>query len=357
MSSNNRIGIGKRIIVTLITLAACALLGEVILRLWAPFPDYSHEVIRSFPDRYDPYLGYAGIPNLDQPFILPDFRVTIRNNSRGFRDRERSYRKGDEKRIVLLGDSHAWGWGVENEENFPALLEEKLRGWEVINLGHAGYSTDQELLLLEREGMRYSPDIVLLLFCENDVKDAHSSVIDGFQPKPYFIEKRGRLVLENVPVPHDPAYWSKKRALSRTFAPERGTSGRLQRSLRKSHLYNWGRFRLGQFRAPARGPAKKAPTDENRRELGLNLRLLKRMDELCRNNGATLVVADIPSVYSPMIEGFCEKERIPCLGLGAALETRFRPTNFRRVGHWTPYGQRRVADALAAFLGKKKLLE
>ena len=352
-----KVGIGKRILASLIALVLCAVAGEITLRLVAPFPDYSHEVIRSFPDRYDPELGYAGIPGLVQPFILPDFRVTIRNNSRGFRDRERDYAKGGKKRIVVLGDSFAWGWGVENDEIFTARMEDLMPGWEVINLAHAGYSTDQELLLLEREGLKYSPDIVLLVFCGNDVKDAHSDVIDGIQPKPYFVERDGRLVLRGVPVPFDPDYWRRKRALSRMFAPEKGAASPAGRLMRRSHLLNWIRFRLAHLRSPARGGKPAAPKGRLMKEIALNLALIGKMNALCKEHGARLVVADIPSDYSPLLGEFCRKKGIDYLDLGPALESRIHPTVFRRVGHWTPYGHRRVARALVAFLREEGLLE
>ncbi len=362
MKQNQSTSITQRIVLSLLVIAICFLAGEVILRLFAPFPDYSYEIIHSFPDQYDPILGYSGIPNLDQMFTLPDFKVRIKTNSRGFRDRERSYPRGGEKRIVILGDSHAWGWGVENDQIFSAIMERRLKGWEVINLGQAGYSTDQELVLLEREGLRYRPDLVVLLFCENDVKDAHSNQIDGMQPKPYFAEEEDEMILKNVPVPYNTAYWKKKRQLSQTFAPDRGVLGkpiwgdRFEKVLRKSHFINWLRFRLSQFRKPQEKPQPEPPEEKLRKKLALNLKLIRRMDALCREKGARLIVVDIPSVYSPLLKGFCRNKAIPYLDLGDSLKQRFTPTNFRRVGHWTRYGQRRVADALLAFLKKEKLL-
>ena len=355
--NRKRIGIGKRFTVGLVTLAVCALTGELVLRLWAPFPDYSHNIIHSFPDRYDPHLGYAGIPHLDQRFILPDFNVLIRNNSKGFRDSERRYGKGKGRRILVLGDSHGWGWGVENDRIFSAIMERRLKGWEVINLSQAGYSTDQELIILEMEGLKYKPAIVLLLFCGNDVKDAHSDRIDGIQPKPYYVEEGGDLVLKNVPVPRDRNYWRKKRELSQTFSPERGAGGTFQRLVRKSHFLNWIRFRLAQLYRPdvERGPA--VAQEKMRGDLALNLNLIRRMNDLCREKGATLIVVDIPSEYSPLLQEFCGEQAIPYLNLRDALKSRFRPTIFRRVGHWTPYGQMRVAEEVLAFLNRKQLVE
>ena len=80
----------------------------------------------------------------------------------GFRDRERetargSDRNGSRLRIVVLGDSFTWGHGVEDEGLFTRLLEDRLPGTEVWNLGGSAYSTEQELLLLRKESRRIDP--------------------------------------------------------------------------------------------------------------------------------------------------------------------------------------------------------
>ena len=42
--------------------------------------------------------------------------------------------------IAILGDSHAMGWGVNDEETFAALLENKINK-KVYNLAVSGYAT------------------------------------------------------------------------------------------------------------------------------------------------------------------------------------------------------------------------
>ncbi len=135
----------KRAGAVLGALAVCAFAGEAALRLLAPFPEHGSRAIHSFPDTYHPLLGWTGVPNLDTVFTLPDFSHRIRNTHRGFRDRDHAREKAGKRRIVVLGDSTAWGWGVEAEERFSDRMERMLPGWEVLNLAQAGYSTDQEL--------------------------------------------------------------------------------------------------------------------------------------------------------------------------------------------------------------------
>jgi lysophospholipase L1-like esterase len=353
----------KRILVLLLSILFTLLAAETALRLLAPFQDYTLETIRCFPDQYHPLYGYAGIPRLDAMFILPDFKHRIVNNSRGFRDRERSFEKGGEKRIVVLGDSTAWGWGVEAEERFSDVMERRLKGWEVINLAQAGYSTDQELLVLQEEGLKYHPDIVLLLFDRNDVVEGNNArQIDGIQPKPYFTMENDWLVLRSTPVPYDPWYWTKKGAQARCYGLPGGPPDSFlswgywrQRVLPKSHLFNWLSFRLSH---PAKRSAEKR---EERKVLEANMaltkELLRRLNTLCQENGTRFVIADVPSDYSPILADFCRRENIPYIDLTPALSGRLRPVVHRRVGHWNRYGHAVVAEAIVDFMERNGLIQ
>ena len=98
-------------------------------------------------------------------------------NSRGLRaDREYPYEKPPGAlRIVSLGDSFTAGYEVNGDEVFSSVLERELRnvGYdvEVLNAGVSGYSNAEALLYLERELLKYNPDIVLLSFFANDLVD------------------------------------------------------------------------------------------------------------------------------------------------------------------------------------------
>jgi len=105
--------------------------------------------------------------------------VPVHTNSLGFRDpREYKIRKGPKTfRVLVLGDSVTFGHGSLYETTYPYLLEQKLRSWrgdvewQVWNLGVPGYSTAQELAYLRDVGPIYRPDVVIVAFFENDVRD------------------------------------------------------------------------------------------------------------------------------------------------------------------------------------------
>lgn len=99
-------------------------------------------------------------------------------NSRGFLDEEHAVPKpAGIRRLVVIGDSVAQGEGVKTDDVFPQRLERLLNAggarpaWEVVVLARAGYSTGQELRLLEAEAARYEPDLVLWSYVLNDPAD------------------------------------------------------------------------------------------------------------------------------------------------------------------------------------------
>jgi lysophospholipase L1-like esterase len=100
----------------------------------------------------------------------------------------------------VLGDSFAWGYGVEESERFSQLLEESLEV-EVINAGVSGYSTDQELLWYKDEGVKYETDLVVLAFTGNDVGDNDRQLVNNIYYKPRFVIQEGELVPIGYPVP------------------------------------------------------------------------------------------------------------------------------------------------------------
>ncbi len=128
-------------------------------------------------------------PRLHQPdstnvyVMRPGFRgktsygIPIRVNAVGARGPEVAIPKRDGTfRILLLGDSSAFGSGVREEDSFGTLLERALneRGdglrYEVLNFGTSGYNTVQERNLLEMKGPRLEPDLVLVAFFSNDIE-------------------------------------------------------------------------------------------------------------------------------------------------------------------------------------------
>jgi lysophospholipase L1-like esterase len=123
-----------------------------------------------------PAMGHEHTPNREA-FLMG---VPVKINSAGLRDREFSLSKPkDTYRILVLGDSITFGWGVEEEKTFAKVLESKLNesplpGWpqhyEVINTGVGNYNTAQEVAFFKERGRLYEPDMVLIAFFINDAE-------------------------------------------------------------------------------------------------------------------------------------------------------------------------------------------
>ena len=149
---------------------------------------------------YDHRLGWRNIPHWSSR--TGGAFLTI--NSKGLRDQESSYDKPSHvTRILVLGDSYAWGYGVSNDEIFTEVMEREYladgQNIEVINAGVSGWGTDQEYLFWIDEGYKYDPDVVVLAFFLNNdpVNNIHARQY-GLN-KPLFLNTE--LNLANVPVP------------------------------------------------------------------------------------------------------------------------------------------------------------
>jgi hypothetical protein len=99
----------------------------------------------------------------------------VRINTLGMRDRPRSAAKRSSVfRILALGDSHLFGWGVGQEESFAPVLESLLAvralgRFEVLNAGVPGYNTVMEARVFERRAEELAPDLVVIHYVDNDM--------------------------------------------------------------------------------------------------------------------------------------------------------------------------------------------
>jgi lysophospholipase L1-like esterase len=123
----------------------------------------------------DPLLVYELTPGAE----VSKQGIYYKINAAGFRDHEfqdptRNAKQADEYRIVVLGDSVAWGWGVDMEKVWPQVLEADVNSQgsgkrlSVYNLAVNGYSTPQEVRILAKYGLHYQPDLVILNYVLND---------------------------------------------------------------------------------------------------------------------------------------------------------------------------------------------
>ena len=96
----------------------------------------------------------------------------LRSNSSGFRTKEFDVKSAGVTRIVTLGDSSTFGWGVDSYYTYQALLEPRLReddrATEVLNLGIPGYTSRHGRGVMDHYGLALNPDVFILSFGAND---------------------------------------------------------------------------------------------------------------------------------------------------------------------------------------------
>jgi len=128
-----------------------------------------------------PGLLYELTPGADKEHRAPKQETPNRIliNSKGMRDDEpRAEKTPTLRRIVVLGDSTTFGYGVEAEETYSTVMEELLSEaapdlqFEALNMGVCGYNTMDEAAVLEYRGLAYEPDLVVIGYNLND-PDAH----------------------------------------------------------------------------------------------------------------------------------------------------------------------------------------
>jgi lysophospholipase L1-like esterase len=121
----------------------------------------------------DPNVLYELFPGVSARYLGQPYR----SNAAGFRDEEVNPAPAtDTYRVVGLGDSVMFGWGVANGEDYLSLVEQRLRDtctgrdWEIINTAVPGYNTVMELATLKNKALAYDPDLVVLGWVGNDIE-------------------------------------------------------------------------------------------------------------------------------------------------------------------------------------------
>jgi lysophospholipase L1-like esterase len=211
-----------------LALALC----EIAARVLQLGPDTNVVYASNYRLSNDPKLAYELIPGSADG--------SARISSAGLRDREYAANKpAGVFRVLVVGDSIAYGFGIPQEDALSEQLEDLLRSYraaqpqriEVLNLGVSGYNIDQIVENLRVRGLPWQPDLIMYAYCLNDPQ------AESFE-------------LESLKAKLSPAARSYRAALL-----DRG-----QRLLARSRLWLLARFAWQGWHASQRTAA--APQDE-----------------------------------------------------------------------------------------------
>ncbi|MCB9897577.1 MAG: SGNH/GDSL hydrolase family protein [Planctomycetes bacterium] len=146
----------------------------------APLPPNLAERIAALPgvmdSHPDPDVGRVLLPLVDGQTILGH---PLHTNAQGMRDAQLvSPKPRGTVRIVFLGDSFVFGWGVDEDERVGAVLQRELsarsdgrHAFDVRHVAVPSWNTLNEVAYMRRRLSLYEPDLVVLVLCSNDLDD------------------------------------------------------------------------------------------------------------------------------------------------------------------------------------------
>src|SRR5262245_52711348 len=89
-----------------------------------------------------PEVGILFTPNSDAHYKTFEFDFVVHTNNFGFRGDDIELQKGRKTRVIAIGDSFTYGWGVPLEQTWVKLVEDRMRAdghdVEMLNLGIPG---------------------------------------------------------------------------------------------------------------------------------------------------------------------------------------------------------------------------
>jgi lysophospholipase L1-like esterase len=328
---------------------------EVALRLAWPqiFPPHP-------PGMYSPDedIGYVLTPGLEVEFRGAEYRVSARINESGLRGKDLRALEKDSVRILCLGDSFTWGWGTNDDEGYPAVLERLLQSRyplldvQVLNAGVAGYGTDEELEFLRKRGRQLRPNLVLpLFFAGNDFEDNRlpatrsHEIRDGML---YIVRQPGE---QRKPIWLALPEWLRKKSHLANLISER--AGYLA-------------MRAGLLAKLERRSSQYFSEEDGRRARDLLIEIAQVAEQLDAETLFVFAPDKLQLLTKPkntlraatVVQAAASVAGAPWIDLTPELVERvdFDELYFVRDGHWTPKGNAWVAEVLTERIGDLGLL-
>jgi hypothetical protein len=276
--------------------------------------------------RPDPELGWIPLANLDVSRKNANGDLWhIETDDAGIRGPS-SWPDAEHRRLLVLGDSFAFGEGVDPADRFDTLIQEQIPNLAVVNLGVMGYGPDQQLLRARawKSDLRRG-DVLLLLTYGNDYYDL-ARTRHGGRSKPWLEDADDRLI------EHGPAI----------------------------DVFDHLRDRSYVFTLVTRSVAQLGASERTQERL-------ERVDELYRKwvvqevedlvaRGVLVVIAhhgdqvfELPFDVDAMFAKTCPAVS-GCLALDEVLAEHPRDEIFLADGHWAAGGHRVAAEQIAAYL-------
>ncbi|GEM_PF-3444175 len=326
----------------------------------------------------DEVFHHFYIPNCNSTFSSTEWQTKVSINSVGIRDDPIQPKENYDVRILMLGDSFTWGYGVEQNETFSEVVQQQLNHEgvkaDVLNAGVTSYSPTLQYLYLREKGIKLKPDVVVLNFDMSDVQD------DYLREQEAIFDETGELV--SVPNPEKKSFLLDLRKEIKITALINSIFIGIDRILppptkiEKPFLYDIAYDRYGITRFSE-------VTNESVHWQRTFSYILK-MKELCEKERCKLVLAVYPYAHqiSPIeweegrhnsglltgviysdraekkLQAFAEEQNISFISMFEGFrESSVTPLYFSYDGHFNPSGHALAGKVLSEELIKRKIVQ
>jgi lysophospholipase L1-like esterase len=341
---SRRVRIVGALLMTAVASLVGLLLAEVGLRLFWPqvFPVHPPGMYTEAP------WGTSLTPGFSGRLQRTDFDAPFNVNDLGLRGSALPPRTDSTVRVVALGDSQTFGFGVTDDSTFSVQLERILnaaypaRDVQVVNAGTPGYGTYHQLALLRARWDTLHPDIVLLQFLP----------VNDFEENRFAVEKRAPEVRDGMLT-----------RASADDAPRESWASRLEGAKRRSHLLHLVSetagglaMRLGLMGSMAGMVGEDFSTSDSVLTDGL----LREVAQFARERGAQVLFLystgkhDMTNSYAPprsraVLAAAAQGAGAEWIELNDRMLQRPSPRQFYfgQDGHWSPMGHQVVAELVA----------
>ena len=279
----------------------------------------------------DAVLGWKHLSNLNLERLNSDGQLWhIATNNNGFRTPS-SWNAQAQTRILILGDSFAFGEGVDQEKRFDQLMALEHPSWSIRNLGVMGYGTDQQLLAGEQlfPELR-AGDVLILLSFSNDYVDILRQRFAG-RAKPWFEYGNGSLRQ------HPPSIGLRERIRDASYL-----ASKLFSSL-EPELYDYS----------AEDVKKGVELYKVLIPIYLKTLVERGVQVLIAHHGEGLLGRSVqlpPEFFEAIFTELSSHPGVKSVSLEAYLHAHASESLFLKDGHWNSRGHSLVAEVLTKFV-------
>jgi len=338
--------IWRRFRYTAFLICITPLICEGVIRAysWIAFPKMM---------KINPSYGWYHATDAQKVFTTEGEKALIVQNKLGHRGPNYGAQPAPgKKRVLVLGDSFTEGSHVGEDELFTNIIANKYPSLEVMNAGIGGWSTVQEYLYLRNEGIAFHPDLVLLMFFENDLIENCVPFYPSIGPRPYASLQNEQLEIIENPSPDE---W-RKYVLPLPFALQ------LNRYSLAYNFFNYRvyqRLRASHLRQLEYEDVKKT---DSYPKIEIEKMILRKMNNLLKEGNIPFAIGLIPTrndavkgmseTHGPLLS-FCKESGIPCISLLDALKEEYDKGNkpyFEIDIHWNRVGHKVASEELGKFI-------